>query len=122
MGMKARLRKELPVKFGTDFVEQMDGRSLLGREVRSRMDALVSDPGGEGSLSFQENSLVTRAIWLDLLLSNEEARIAKGEGVDIEAHVKLCGSLLSIFRALGLKRVARNATLREVLKKGKATD
>jgi hypothetical protein len=44
------------VKFGTDFVEQMDGRSAFGKEVRRRMNALMRDLGGEDSLSFQQQS------------------------------------------------------------------
>jgi hypothetical protein len=121
-GMRSGLKSVLPVKLGIDFAEQVDGRSLLGRAVRDRLDRLYQDLGGIDALSFQQQALATRAIWLDLLLTNEEAKIARGEGIDIEPHVKLCGSLLSIFRALGLKRVARNARLHDVLKKGKATD
>jgi hypothetical protein len=117
MSIKARLRKELPVKFGTDFVEQMDGRSAFGKEVRRRMNALMRDLGGEDSLSFQQQSLVTRAIWLDLVLSNEECRIARGEGVDIGPHTQLINTLVGLYKTLGLKRQARQAKLSDYLQR-----
>ena len=104
------MKSVLPVKFGVDFVETVDGRSVLGRAVRDHIERLHQDLDGAGHLSFQQLSLCQRVVWLDLLLSNEEARIARGEGVDIQPHVALVGSLLSVYRALGLKRVAREAS------------
>jgi hypothetical protein len=53
-----------------------------------------------------------------LLLSNEETRIARGEGIDIPAHTQLVSSLLSVFKTLGIRRVARQAKLADYLRKG----
>ena len=120
-GMRSSLKSVLPVKFGTDFAETVDGRSLLGRAVRDRIERLHQDLGGAAHLSFQQLSLCQRVVWLDLLLSNEEARIARGEGVDIPAHTQLVSSLLSVFKTLGIRRVARQAKLADYLRKGEPT-
>jgi hypothetical protein len=108
--------RTMPVKYGQDFAALMDGRTRLGREVRDRYSALVSDLGGNESLSHAQQSLCRRAIWLELTVEHEEARIADGAGIDIAPHVALVGSLLNIYKALGLKRHARDVTLRDVLK------
>jgi hypothetical protein len=120
MGMKARLRKELPVKFGTDFVEQIDGRSLLGREVRSRIGAIEADLGGPDALSHAQRSLVEHAVWVDLVLSNEECRIARGEGVDVGPFTQLINTLAGLYKALGLKRQVREERLSDYLKRGES--
>ena len=84
-----------------------------------RLQALVSDLGGEGALSHQQRSLCKRAVWLELMVENEESRIAAGGGVDGALHTQLVGSLLAIFRALGLQRQCRDVRLHDVLAKGK---
>jgi hypothetical protein len=88
--------------------------------VRERLQALVADLGGEGALSHQQRSLRKRAIWIELMVEDEEARIAAGGGVDIAPHTQLVGGLLAIYKALGLKRQCRDVRLHDVLAKGKA--
>ena len=75
-----------------------------GSRARGRLPALVADLGGEGALSHQQRSLRKRAIWIELMVEDEEARIAAGGGVDIAPHTQLVGGLLAIYKALGLKR------------------
>lgn len=106
----------LPVKFGVDFARTVDGRSLLDRAVRCRLQNLIDDLGG--TLSHQQRSLCTRAIWLELVLQGEEMKIAEGAGTDTQLHTSLVGSLVSIYRLLGIKRVAREARLSDYLKRG----
>lgn len=113
-----RFERVMPVTYRKDFAEIMDGRTRLGREVQARIGALESDLGGHEALSHAQRSLIHRAVWLELSLEHEEARIAKGEGVDIAPHVALVGSLLGIYKALGLKRAARKVTLDDYIGKG----
>jgi len=53
------------------------------------------------------------------MVEHEEARIGEGEGVDGALHTQLVGSLVSIYRLLGIRRVAREARLSDYLKGGK---
>jgi hypothetical protein len=121
VSIKTRLRKELPVKFGKNFVEQMDGRSALGKEVRCRIEAIEADLGGPDTLSHAQRSLVEHAVWVDLALSNEECRIARGEGIDIGPHTQLVNTLVGLYKTLGLKRQARQIGLADYLKRGEST-
>ena len=117
-GMRNRLRHTLPTRFGQDFVASLDGRFRLSREVCSRLQALTTDLGGESALSHQQRSMCKRAIWLELMVEHEEARIGEGGGVDGALHAQLVGSLVSIYRLLGIRRVAREAKLADYLRKG----
>lgn len=118
-GAKSDLLRALPVKYGQDFASVIDGRCRLGREVRDRVTALMQDLGGIDTLSHAQRSLCRRAIWLELVVQQDEARIDEGGGIDIGPHTQLVGSLLAIYRALGLRRQAHNVTLRDVLDRGK---
>jgi hypothetical protein len=117
-GMRSSLSRVLPVRFSVDLVEQVDGRSMLGRAVRDRLERLFRDLGGGdagGGLSFQQQSLATHAVWLDLVLSAEECKISQGQGIDTHAHVALVNTLLAVYRALGLQRQARQVGLADYL-------
>jgi hypothetical protein len=104
------------MKYAQRWIETIDLRSSLGKEVRARLTEIQSDLGGAEHLSHAQRSLVHRAIWLELVLEQEEQRIAKGEGCDIGPHVQLVGALVGIYKTLGLKRQARDVTLKDVLK------
>ena len=117
-GLKSGLMRVLPVRYHADFAKTVDGRSLLGRAVRDHFNSLVQNLGGFDHLSHQEVSMCMRATWLQLLLEHEESRIGEGQGIDIAPHVALVSSLLAIYKALGLKRQARETKLSDYLKRG----
>lgn len=115
-GMKSKLMRILPVRYQRDFAAVVDARTMLGRAVRDRFNALTQDLGGMGSLSHAQQSLCRRAVWLELTIEHEESRIAEGGGIDIAPHIQLVGSLLAIYRALGLKRTAKQIPLSDYIK------
>lgn len=113
-GMRSGLKTTLPVRYGQDFVTQLDGRCRLSKTVSVRLEALEGDLGGV--LSHAQRSLCRRAVWLELCAEHEEARIAEGGGVDIGPHTQLVNTLLSIYKSLGLKRQPKpSPTLRDYL-------
>ncbi|MGH8489577.1 MAG: hypothetical protein ACREXS_12120, partial [Gammaproteobacteria bacterium] len=109
----------LPADYTPDYTDKLDGRTRLGRQIRDKYSALVQDLGGEDHLSHQQRSLCRRSVWLELMLEHEESRIAAGEGINIAPHTQLVNSLLHVYRALGLKRQARDITLHDVLRRTK---
>jgi hypothetical protein len=120
-GTRNRLKTTLPVRYGQDFVALLDRRCRLSRTVRDRLQALVDSLGGESGLSHQQMSMCKRAIWVELLVEDQESRVAAGEGVDGALHTQLVSSLLSLYRLLGVKRQAREASLTDYLKRGEST-
>jgi hypothetical protein len=121
-GMRNRLRHTLPTRYGQDFVASLDGRFRLSREVRRRLEALVSDLGGESALSHAQISLCRRVTWIELMIEHEEARMGEGQGIDIAPHVALVGSLLGLYKTLGIKRVSREARLKDYLAANRAPE
>jgi hypothetical protein len=61
-----------------------------------------------------------RAIWIELMVEHEESRIAEGGGVDGALHAQLLSGLVSIYRLLGIQRVAREARLSDYLRRGES--
>jgi hypothetical protein len=120
-GPLPKIPRQMPVRYHEDFASVMDGRSRLARAVRDRLEALISDLGGEDALSHAQISLCRRAVWIELMVEHEESRIAEGSGVDVQPHVALVSSLVSIYRVLGVKRQARQARLSEYLQRSKST-
>jgi hypothetical protein len=117
-GPRLKLPRQMPIRYRQDFAAVMDGRSRLAREVRDRLTAMLTDLGGEGILSHAQISLCKRAVWLELCCEHEETRVADGCGIDIGPHTQLVNTLVGLYKTLGLKRQAREASLTEYLKKG----
>jgi hypothetical protein len=114
-GMRNRRRHTLPAKYGEDFVTRLDARYRLGREVHRRLQALMSDLGGEAALSHAQRSLCERATWLELAIQHEEMRLGSGSGIDIGPHTQLVNTLVGLYKTIGIKRAAREARLSDYL-------
>lgn len=100
---------EIPTAFTQDWIARLDGRTRLAQAVRERLGALQTDLGGEPALSYQERSLCRRAVWLEALVEQREAALAKGQEIDEGAHVQSINALIGVWRALGFKRRQREA-------------
>lgn len=73
----------MPAKFGPDFIEKLSKRCTLTRVVRERRDALAQHVGG--NLTYIQQSLVKRTVWLELITETYEQRFVNGEDVTIGA-------------------------------------
>ena len=79
-GMRNRLKTTLPMRFGQDFVASLDGRCRLSREVREPAASFDDRLRWGNALSHQQRSMCKRAIWLELMVEHEEARIGEAWG------------------------------------------
>jgi hypothetical protein len=104
---RKRPPKALPSEFTPRFLETLDGRSKASRELRDRLERLQGDAGGP-ALSYARQSLCRRAVWLESYVETMEARAAEGEPIDIAQQVQALNSLIGLYRAIGLERVARD--------------
>ena len=94
----------MPVDFTSDFLKRMDGRTRAARFIKDRIGELMADLGGESSLSYQERSLVTRAIHLEAVIMTWEDALRRGKDIDMGKHTQALNSLLGLYRHLGLQR------------------
>jgi hypothetical protein len=99
---------EIPPEYAPGWMSQLDGRLAIAKDVRSRATALTNDLGGLDSLSYQQRSLVERAIWLEFWLTQQERALAEGKDFQVNAWVQASNALLGLYRHLGLKRVAKS--------------
>ncbi len=98
---------EIPIRYDEGFLEAMDGRGRIVRNLRQRLDVLVSDLGGLDQLTYMERSLCRRAIHLERLIEKKEASLAHGGTVDESAYIAALSALGALFTKIGLKRRAK---------------
>lgn len=97
----------LPDSYSPDWIEKLDGRTAIAQAVRARLQALATDAGGE--LSYQRYSLCKRAVWMEALVEQREAAIARGEVVDEGKLTQAVNTLMGLLKALGLERQVKPA-------------
>jgi hypothetical protein len=100
---------EVPEKYAAGWLSRLDMRYASSQEVCSRFEALTCDLGGLDALSYQQRSLAERCVWLEFHLASQERALAEGGKLDIGQWVQANNSLLGLYKALGLSRVARKA-------------
>lgn len=118
-GVNGEKTSEIEVRWAPGcLLEALDRRTTLYRRVRERMDAIAGDLGGWGALSTSQAMLVERAVWLEHWLQAREAQLAEGaDSFDVRAYTQATYALATILGRLGLKRRARDVSLRDVLRR-----
>ena len=94
---------------------EMDGRTLVARELRDRLHALSADLGGWNSLSYQERSLCRRVIHLERLTEQKELKLAQGGRLDENLYFNCINSLSGLWSKIGLKRRVKILALTDYL-------
>jgi hypothetical protein len=107
---------EAPQCYEENFMQEMDGRTLVARELRDRLHALSADLGGWSSLSYQERSLCRRLIHLERLVEQKELKLAQGIRVNENLHYCGINALSGLLSKIGLKRRVKVLSLQDYLK------
>jgi hypothetical protein len=117
---KAQARSRL--SNGRELLPNVDGRSLIARRYRDIMSAIVSDQGGADRLSETRLQLIRRFAAAACLAEQLEARLARGEQIDIQEHALLVSTMVRVAQRIGVDRVPRDLapSLTEYLKQGVA--
>jgi hypothetical protein len=117
---KAQARSRL--SNGRDLLPNVDGRSLIARRYRDIMSAIASDQGGVDRLSEARLQLIRRFAAAACLAEQLEARLARGEQIDIQEHSLLVSTMVRVAQRIGVDRVPRYVapSLAEYLKQGAA--
>ena len=112
---------EPPDRFQAGWLDGMDYRTALARELRDRFATVCNDLGGADRLSYMQRSLVERALWLEYWLSQQERELAGGKPFDAAKWTQGCNALQGIYSKLGLQRQAKDVpTLAQYLAKREA--
>lgn len=112
---KQKMLTAVPGTFDPNFIDRMSGRYVLTRVVRERREALEAHVGGQPS--YVQQSLIKRALWLELITESYEQKFAEGGTTDVGAISQLNNSLKGLYRDLGIARTARPVrTLRDVMR------
>ena len=113
--------KTVPEQFTPQWLQSLDGRTAIAQEMRARFDEVATDLGGADRLSYLERSLVSRYLWAEFWIQQQEVAIAEGQEVDIGRYTQAVNSATGLANKLGLKRVARDVpTLADYLKQREA--
>lgn len=99
---------EIPTSYSADWLEKLDGRTQLARAVNERYTHLTNDLGGHDALSYQRRSLAKRAIWIEAVIEQQEAAMARGEEVDQGKLTQAVNSLMGVLKTLGLDRKTKD--------------
>lgn len=114
-GQRGTKPMEVETHYDAKFMEDLDGRSLVARELRQRLRALTADLGGLSSLSYQEQSLAKRAVHLERLIETKELTLAQGRRVDENKYVNCICAFSGLLSKLGLKRRVKVLALADYL-------
>ncbi len=113
-GRSVRLLGEIPAKYTPDFMERLDKRTVLGKAISLRFEAVATDCGGLEGLAHTKVGLIKRFIWMEAVIEGFELQLAVGERIDLGSYTQLTNTWLGIARLLGLERKVRPVrTLRD---------
>jgi hypothetical protein len=113
---KSSLPTDIPAKYSEGFLEEMDGRTEISRNLRHRLNALVSDLGGFDGLSYQERSLCKRVIHLERQVERFENTLVQGGSVDYTQYFSMINTLSGLFSKIGTKRRIRPISLSDYMR------
>jgi hypothetical protein len=100
-------RKDLPVKYQEGFLRGMDRRTEIAGRLRGALDAILSDIGNPNELTHARKVLCERFVFLEYMLGNLEAQIAKVGEDNPKAALKMFGWwTVALNSAVGLARSA----------------
>jgi hypothetical protein len=107
-GKSIRLLGEIPKKYSPDFMERLDRRTVLGKAVSHRFEAVAADCGGLETLAHAKIGLIRRFLWMECVIEGLELQLAAGEQIDIGTYTQLTNTWLGLARTLGLERKSRS--------------
>jgi hypothetical protein len=104
---------------GKEILPGIDQRLAIARRYRDLVAQIVSDQGGVDRCSETRMQLIRRFASGAVLAEELEARLARGESVDISEYALLSSTLVRLANRIGIERVARviSPTLSDILRR-----
>lgn len=95
---------------GSDLLPGIDGRSIVARRYRDIAGAILVDQGGIDQCSESRKQLIRRFAAAAVLAEQMEAKLARGEEIDISEHALLCSTLIRVGQRIGIDRVPKDVS------------
>jgi hypothetical protein len=89
-------------------LQDVDGRHFIARRYRDIASAILVDQGGEEQCSESRKQLVRRFSAAACLAEQLEARLAKGEQIDITQHALLVSTMVRVANKIGIDRIPKD--------------
>ena len=100
----SRNKSKLPRRFRRDFLMDLKGSERLALTLTADLRAIESDKGGVEEMSYAEQTLAQRAVWLAEVLRSHERRVAAGQPVELGMYVRGIQVLTNLHKTLGIRR------------------
>ncbi len=106
VGQRSRYKTKLPptFTFKRSYLERMDRRCQIARDLRDRLTLLVESLGGIENLSYQGQSLCERFVFLETWLEGKEQAFLSGEPLDESLYLSGLTTFNGLFKRLGIER------------------
>jgi hypothetical protein len=95
---------------GQEILPGVDQRGAIARRYRDLVAQIAIDQGGADRCSETRMQLIRRFASGAVLAEELEARLARGEPIDIAEHALLSSTLVRLAQRIGLERRAKNIT------------
>lgn len=95
---------------GREMLANVDGRTIIARRYRDLCRAIFADQGGQDRLSETRQQLIRRFAALAVQAEEMEARLVRGETVDLADQCLIGSTLTRLASRIGVDRRARNIT------------
>jgi hypothetical protein len=104
---------------GQEILPGVDQRLAIARRYRDLVAQIAIDQGGPDRCSETRMQLIRRFASGAVLAEALEARLARGENVDISEYALLSSTLVRLANRIGIERVARDIspTLSDILRR-----
>jgi hypothetical protein len=95
---------------GSDVLPGVDGRTMIARRFYDVVQSLIADQAGLDRCSEAKLQLTRRFAASAVMAEEMEAKLARGEPIDITQHAALSSTLVRIGQRIGIERRPRNVT------------
>lgn len=102
-------------RYNPRFLEELDRRSMVAKQLKERLRRLMTDLGGWRELSYQEQSLCQRAVHLERLIETKELALADGRTIDENKYTNAICALSGLLSKLGMKKRVKVLSLHDYL-------
>jgi len=109
--------KAVPTTYTPAWLHTLDKRSAVAQVMLARYEEITSDLGGVERLSYLQRSMVSRYLWSEYWIQQQEQAIAEGLEVDIGRYTQAVNAASGLANKLGMQRQAREVSLSDYLAK-----